>query len=213
MIRTLFATTALTAVLTMGAIAQDAVVVAPAEPTVGEQVDNALDAAGNAMQNAGDAVKDAAQNAGNAVDNAVDNAGAAANNAADAMAHATRQPFDLATGYVVNDGDAIVSKLMGAPVYSDTTDTAEEIGTVKDLVIGLDGTIQAVVLGVGGFLGIGEKDVAVDFSELDHAIAFDNTERWVLPTTAEALTNAPDFVWETDATVAPATEVTPAPAM
>ncbi|WP_248305979.1 MULTISPECIES: PRC-barrel domain-containing protein [unclassified Devosia] len=224
MIRTLFATTALTAVLSMGAIAQDAVVVAPAEPTVGQKVDNALDAAGNAMQNAGDAVKDAAQDAGAAVDNAVDNAGAAANNAAanasaaannaaTDLAHATRQPIDLATGYVVLDGDAVVSKLIGAPVYSDTTDTAEEIGTVKDLVIGLDGSIQAVVLGVGGFLGIGEKNVAVDFTALDHAIAFDNTERWVMPTTAEALTSAPDFVWETDAVVAPATEVTPAPAM
>ncbi|MBJ6988647.1 PRC-barrel domain-containing protein [Devosia sp. MC532] len=176
------------------------------------------------MQNAGDAVKDAAQDAGAAVDNAVDNAGAAANNAAanasaaannaaTDLAHATRQPIDLATGYVVLDGDAVVSKLIGAPVYSDTTDTAEEIGTVKDLVIGLDGSIQAVVLGVGGFLGIGEKNVAVDFTALDHAIAFDNTERWVMPTTAEALTSAPDFVWETDAVVAPATEVTPAPAM
>jgi sporulation protein YlmC with PRC-barrel domain len=224
MIRTLFATTALTAILSVGAFAQDAVVVAPAEPTVGQQVDNALDAAGNAMQNAGDAVKDAAQDAGAAVDNAVDNAGAAANDAAanasaaanDAannVAHATRQPFELATGYVVADGDAIVSNLMGAPVYSDTTDTAEEIGTVKDLVIGLDGNVQAVVLGVGGFLGIGEKNVAVDFTAIDYAIAFDNTERWVLPTTAEALTSAPDFVWETDAVAAPATEVTPAPAM
>jgi len=127
-----------------------------------------------------------------------------------------REPFDMATGYVVGEGDAIVSEVMGAPIYSSAADDAEEIGTVNDLVISADGEIHAVVIGVGGFLGIGEKNVAVDFSELSYEAAADNTWRWVLPTTAEALTNAPDFVWEdpnapaVDPAMAPADPADPA---
>ncbi len=107
--------------------------------------------------------------------------------------------FDMATGYTRVDTDNLVTRLLGMPVYSSPADDAEEIGTVNDLVFTHDGNLTAVVIGVGGFLGIGEKNVAVDFNELTFEIAADNTERWVLPTTAEALTSAPDFVWEDDA--------------
>jgi sporulation protein YlmC with PRC-barrel domain len=93
---------------------------------------------------------------------------------------------------------------MGAPIYSSLNEDAEEIGSVNDLVISVDGEIHAVVIGVGGFLGIGEKNVAVDFASLEYGIAFDETERWVLATTADALTAAPDFVWEDDMAADPA---------
>ena len=89
-------------------------------------------------------------------------------------------------------------RLIDQPVYSSTGDDAEEIGNVTDLIFSEDGRIVAVVIGVGGFLGIGEKSVAVDFSELEFTLAADNTERWVVPTTADALNAAPDFVWAED---------------
>lgn len=114
------------------------------------------------------------------------------------------EPWDMSAGYIAGEGDALVSELMGAPVFSTMGEDAEQIGTVNDLVISVDGEIHAVVIGVGGFLGIGEKNVAVDFQELEYGIAFDNTERWVLPTTAEALTAAPDFIWEDDLGTDPA---------
>ncbi|MBV9077046.1 MAG: PRC-barrel domain-containing protein, partial [Methylobacteriaceae bacterium] len=38
------------------------------------------------------------------------------------------------------------------------------IGRIEDLVVGRDGKVAAVVLGVGGFLGAGEKQVAVPFT-------------------------------------------------
>lgn len=196
MIRTLFATTALAAVLSLNAVAQDTTVEAQPEPTVGEQVDNALDAAGNSMQNAGDAVQDAAQDAGNAVDNAVDNAGAAVNNAGAALDSAMREPWDISAGYTIGAEDIIVNDLLGAPVYSSAADDAEEIGSVNDLIITNDGDINAVIIGVGGFLGIGEKNVAVDYLDLEYTMAADNTWRWVLATTKEALEAAPEFVWE-----------------
>ncbi len=132
------------------------------------------------------------------------------------------EPWDMSAGYVAADTDNLGSRLMGQPVYSSTGDDAEEIGTINDLVFSAEGEITAVVIGVGGFLGIGEKSVAVDFGSLEFTLAADNTERWVLPTTADALTNAPDFVWAEDEPVdvnaggamapAPGAAVTPAPA-
>jgi hypothetical protein len=108
------------------------------------------------------------------------------------------EPWDMSAGYVAADTDNLGSRLMGQPVYSSAGDDAEEIGSINDLVFSESGQIEAVVIGVGGFLGIGEKNVAVDFDSLEFTLAADNTERWVLPTTADALTAAPDFVWEED---------------
>ena len=106
------------------------------------------------------------------------------------------EPWDMSAGYSAGEGDALVSEVMGATIFSSGAEDAEQIGTVNDLVISADGEIHAVVIGVGGFLGIGEKNVAVDFAALEYTVAFDQTERWVLPTTADALNAAPDFVWE-----------------
>lgn len=74
--------------------------------------------------------------------------------------------------------DFLVSKLMGARVYATMKDVDadtpmdkagtdwDDIGEVNNIIISKDGKVQAVVLGVGGFLSIGEKDVAVKMSEL-----------------------------------------------
>ncbi len=63
----------------------------------------------------------------------------------------------------------LASMIIGETVYNGTGDDAENIGEVKDIVIGEDGGMQAVVVGVGGFLGIGEMEVAVDFEQLEWA--------------------------------------------
>lgn len=107
-----------------------------------------------------------------------------------------RTPWDVSQGYIATDGDYLSSELMGSDVWSSRADDAENIGTINDLVFSEDGTIHAVIIGVGGFLGIGEKQVAADFNALEFVVAVDNTTRWVLPTTSEALENAPEFVWE-----------------
>jgi sporulation protein YlmC with PRC-barrel domain len=41
-----------------------------------------------------------------------------------------------------------------------------KIGDVNDILLDKDGRVSAVIVGVGGFLGIGEKDVAVSFDAL-----------------------------------------------
>lgn len=195
MIRTLLATTALAALLSTGVIAQDAAAPAadpaapaatteaPADPAAGAAADPAAGAATTnpAAGEELDATDVGAQDT---------NDGMNANNMG--------EPWDMSAGYVGVDTDNLASQLIDQPVYSSAGDDAEEIGNVTDLVFSESGQINAVVIGVGGFLGIGEKSVAVDFRQLEFVVASDNTERWVLPTSADALNAAPDFVWEED---------------
>jgi hypothetical protein len=55
------------------------------------------------------------------------------------------------------------SKLIHLNVYNAQN---EKIGDIKELMLKKDGNIESVVIGVGGFLGMGERDVAVKFSEM-----------------------------------------------
>jgi hypothetical protein len=103
-------------------------------------------------------------------------------------------PFDITTGYTQVDSDRLTSRIVGQPVYDGTAADANNLGNINDLVLSSTGSVQAVVIGVGGFLGIGEKQVAVAYSALEWVVAADNTERFVLNTTVEQLTAAPDFV-------------------
>ena len=64
------------------------------------------------------------------------------------------------------------SKLVGLNVYNDSN---ESIGSVNDLLTDKSGDIKAVVIGVGGFLGIGEHLVAVPIDKVkfvDEPIAY-----------------------------------------
>jgi sporulation protein YlmC with PRC-barrel domain len=80
----------------------------------------------------------------------------------------------------------LATNIIGETVYNGTGDSAENIGDVNDIVIGADGNIEAVIVGVGGFLGIGEKDVAVEYAQLDWAEK--DGDRWlVAPMTKEQL--------------------------
>lgn len=59
--------------------------------------------------------------------------------------------------------DWLASSLIGRTVYNNNE---EGIGDINDVIISESGQVVAVVIGVGGFLGIGEKDVGVDFAAL-----------------------------------------------
>ncbi|WP_296379937.1 PRC-barrel domain-containing protein [Reyranella sp.] len=52
---------------------------------------------------------------------------------------------------------------MGAKVRNQNRDT---VGTVQDLYVDASGSIKTVVIAVGGFLGVGSKDVAVKWRDL-----------------------------------------------
>jgi len=69
-------------------------------------------------------------------------------------------------------GDWRASKLVGVKVYNDNN---ENVGSISDLLTDKSGTIKAVVIGVGGFLGMGEHLVAVSFDKVkfsDQPVAY-----------------------------------------
>jgi sporulation protein YlmC with PRC-barrel domain len=69
-------------------------------------------------------------------------------------------------------GNWRASKVVGLSVYNDNN---ESLGTINDLLMDKSGNIKAVVLGVGGFLGVGEHLVAVPFDKIkfvDQPIAY-----------------------------------------
>jgi len=70
-----------------------------------------------------------------------------------------------------------------------------KIGDVNDMLLDKNGKIDAVIVGVGGFLGVGEKNVAVPFSSLKVAEK-DGSRYLVLETTKEALQTAPGYVYD-----------------
>lgn len=71
--------------------------------------------------------------------------------------------------FEVETDDMLASRLIGQPVYTGTGDNAEKIGDVNDIVMSPDGQAEAVLIGVGGFLGVGEKEVAVRYDQLEWA--------------------------------------------
>lgn len=55
------------------------------------------------------------------------------------------------------------SKLVGLSVYNDSN---ESLGSINDLLMDKSGNIKGVVIGVGGFLGVGEHLVALPFDKV-----------------------------------------------
>jgi len=55
------------------------------------------------------------------------------------------------------------SKLIGVDVYNNNN---EKIGDINELILDQQGKIEAIVVGVGGFLGMGEHDVALPFNQV-----------------------------------------------
>src|SRR5215213_6339213 len=65
----------------------------------------------------------------------------------------TQMPQDLMRG----------SKLMGIDVYGADN---QKIGDIDEVLVDRQGKIHGLVVGVGGFLGIGQKDVAIPFDQV-----------------------------------------------
>ena len=70
-----------------------------------------------------------------------------------------------------------------------------KIGAVKDVLLDKEGRVSAVIVGVGGMLGVGEKDVAVPFNALKLAEK-DGDRYLVMNTTKEALEKAPGYSYD-----------------
>jgi len=115
-------------------------------------------------------------------------------------------PMSGSNGYFeAAAGQILASTLIGKTVHYGFGDEAESVGEVNDVVMGHNGAAQAVVIGVGGFLGVTEKDVAVSFERVNWVDR--DGEKWLMiNATKEELEAAPAFdrtaIWSPRDTVA-----------
>jgi sporulation protein YlmC with PRC-barrel domain len=72
-------------------------------------------------------------------------------------------PAPVAASDTTFNGNWRASKVVGLNVYNDKN---ESLGSINDLLTDKSGNIKGVVIGVGGFLGVGEHLVAVPFDKI-----------------------------------------------
>ena len=94
---------------------------------------------------------------------------------------------------VAQDADTILASrdFIGQTVYA--PDKAK-IGSISDLILSKDGkSVQGFVIGVGGFLGIGERNVALNMDKLKMSHNADGSVLLTMDMTKDELSNAPAF--------------------
>jgi sporulation protein YlmC with PRC-barrel domain len=106
------------------------------------------------------------------------------------------------------DQERLVSKIIGKTIYNSGN---ENIGSVSDLVIGQNGQVDTVIVGVGGFLGIGEKMVGIPFTAIQVSNDQDGNVKLTAQLSKDDLNKAPEFMTLADIK-AKAQEKTQAPA-
>lgn len=88
-------------------------------------------------------------------------------------------------------------RLIGADV---TNNNDENVGEIEDVVLGENGQVKYVVVSVGGFLGMGDKHVAMNWSD----VKANRAENTVLVNqTKDQLKQAPEYKREERPTAAP----------
>ncbi|MBV9434329.1 MAG: PRC-barrel domain-containing protein [Hyphomicrobiales bacterium] len=87
--------------------------------------------------------------------------------------------------------DFVSSRVVGLDVYDNSN---HDIGKIQDIVFDQSMAVKGYILSVGGFLGLGERYVAVDPSSV--AVKFDdNDKKWHanMNATSDQLKSAPEF--------------------
>ncbi|MEX1060802.1 MAG: PRC-barrel domain-containing protein [Methyloceanibacter sp.] len=88
------------------------------------------------------------------------------------------------------NSDVLASNLIGQSVYNSQD---EVVGDINDLVTDESGKVVAVLIGTGGFLGMGEKDVALRFEDLKLARDEGNSIKVIANVNQDTLASAPDY--------------------
>jgi len=79
-------------------------------------------------------------------------------------------------------------QILGKPVYNDNN---ERVGDVDDIIITPDKSLSYAIIGVGGFLGLGEHLVAIPFNQFKRG-----DDKYVLPgATKDTLKALPTFTY------------------
>jgi len=84
----------------------------------------------------------------------------------------------------------LATSFIGSSVF---TASNENVGDINDLIFDNKGAIQAVIVGVGGFLGMGEKDVAMPLDKITVTRDETNAIKLTIQASREDLEKAPAF--------------------
>ena len=88
-------------------------------------------------------------------------------------------------------GWSVKKTLMGKTIYNDT---GEKVGKVEDLIISPDANVSYVIVGAGGFIGIGRHDVAIPVARIQ-----DQAGRLVMTgASKDTIKDMPRFTYATD---------------
>ncbi len=107
------------------------------------------------------------------------------------------QPTDvMASSFVGKRVYATEAQLSEGAMIKDGGETEwDDIGEINEVILGRDGQVKAVIVGVGGFLGIGERNIAVTMDQIRWVKEEgDSTDTFlVINANKELLTNAPEY--------------------
>ena len=103
----------------------------------------------------------------------------------------------FADGHIANMETFEASDLMGMRIYTGDPDGMvgdwEDIGEIEDLLVKMSGDVPSAIVGVGGFLGLGEKDVELSLDRIKLVTGEDGERFFVVDATQEELENAPAY--------------------
>jgi hypothetical protein len=88
------------------------------------------------------------------------------------------------------DQQILASSWIGSSVYNSSD---ESLGDINDLLLDANHQIVAIVVGVGGFLGIGQKSVAIGIDSVDVTTDADGNQKLIVDATKDELNSAPTF--------------------
>lgn len=141
-----------------------------------------------------------------------------------AMAQDAVSPFRTdADATLISASDFIGKRLYALEAEGTLTDAEgvqadwQDIGEVNDVILARDGSVDSVLVDIGGFLGMGERQVAVDMQAIrfvNDASTTDMPNDYFLVMNAgrAVLEGAPEYTWDSAMTDAPATTTEAAPA-
>jgi sporulation protein YlmC with PRC-barrel domain len=126
-----------------------------------------------------------------------------------ASAQTAANKMDSATSAAMHkEGEWRASKLLGVNVYNEAN---EKIGDINEVILDRSGKVANVILGVGGFLGMGEHYVAIAFDKLkwvDQPVTSTTASTTSAPATAPATTSVPNGTTRTTTGAATTTTTT-----
>jgi sporulation protein YlmC with PRC-barrel domain len=103
----------------------------------------------------------------------------------------TSATVDVTQSTQVAMGWSVKKSLMGKTIYNDA---GQKVGNVEDLIISPDRSVSYVIVGAGGFIGVGRHDVAISITQIQ-----DQAGKLVMPgATKQTIMALPQFDYAYD---------------